>query len=85
MSAVIEKSIKKMSVPKKEEMIEAEYLRRLIRYKTINESIKKKYKMTNEEFESKNIVRDRDYSWEVESDSQEWETALDGIDTMLAK
>ncbi len=85
MSAVIEKSIKKMSVPKKEEMIKAEYLRRLIRYKTINESFKKKYKMTNEEFESKNIVRDRDYSWEVESDSQEWEAALDGIDTMLAK
>ena len=74
-----------MSASEKEEMIRAEYLRRLIRYKTINESFKKKYKMTNEEFDSKNIVRNRGYSWEVESDSQDWEAALDGIETMLAK
>ncbi|MBC8183007.1 hypothetical protein H8E88_18035 [candidate division KSB1 bacterium] len=74
-----------MSASEKEEMIRAEYLRRLIRYKTINESFKKKYKMTNEEFGSKNIVRNRGYSWEIESDSQDWEAALDGIETMLAK
>jgi len=62
MSTVIEKNIKEMSATEKEEMIKAEYMRRLIRYKTINETFKKKYRMTNEEFESKNIVADSGYS-----------------------
>jgi len=62
MSTVIEKNIKEMSATEKEEMIKAEYMRGLIRYKTINETFKKKYRMTNEEFESKNIVADSGYS-----------------------
>lgn len=41
--------------------------------------------MTCEQFDSRNIVADRDYSWEVESNSQEWEAAVDGIETMLSK
>lgn len=81
MSVVIEEHLQKMSKTEKSEMIRGEYTRRLMRYKIIDETYRKKYNMTFEEFESRNIVAERDYTWEVESDAQEWETALDGINT----
>ena len=56
-----------------------EYRRRLIRYKVLDESMKKKYGMTFEDFESRNIVKEREFSWQVESDSMEWEHAVEGI------
>jgi hypothetical protein len=56
-----------------------EYRRRIIRYKLLDESMKKKYGMTFEDFESRNIVRETGFSWQVESDSMEWEHAIEGI------
>ena len=38
--------------------------------------------MTHKEFEDQNIVAERGYSWEVEADSQQWEAALDGIESV---
>ena len=38
--------------------------------------------MTFEEFEQTETVKKKGYSWEVESDSDEWEMALDGIQSM---
>ncbi len=44
-----------------------------------------KYKMDFESFESANIIQREKYSFEVESDAQEWELAIDGIKTVERK
>jgi len=85
MSTVIEKHLQGMDDTELAAMLRAEYLRKLTRYKKVDETYRKKYGMKFEQFESRNIVADRDYSWEVESDSQQWETVVDGIETMLSK
>lgn len=41
--------------------------------------MKKKYGMTFQEFESKNVVKELDFCWQVESDAMEWEHAVEGI------
>jgi len=85
MSIDINKYLKNLSDLEKREMVEGEYLRRLTRYKKIDETYRQKYKMTFNEFESRNIVAEQSFSWDVESDAQEWEAANDGIETMLGK
>lgn len=64
------------------EVLESEYRRRLTRYEHIERLFRKKYGMTFDEFEKNEIVKTKDYAWEVESDSDEWEMALDGIESM---
>jgi hypothetical protein len=66
-------------------LLEAEYRRRLSRYSLTNRVLRRKYGMTYEEFEARNLVKERGYSWEVESDAIAWETAVDGIKTMQHK
>jgi len=41
--------------------------------------MRKKYGMSFNDFESANMVRERKFSWDVESDSMEWEHALEGV------
>jgi hypothetical protein len=64
-----------------EEMLRRDYLRRLARYKLVDESLRNKYGMTFQEFDKENLVAKNGFSWEVESDAQEWEMAIDGIKT----
>ena len=66
-------------------MLRRDYLRKLTRYRLTDEFFRKKYGMTYEEFEKENVVARRNYSWEVESDAQEWEMSLDGIKTCLRR
>ncbi|MBL7184600.1 MAG: hypothetical protein ISS50_09160 [Anaerolineae bacterium] len=66
-------------------LLEAEYRRRLSRYSLTNRVLRQKYGMTYEEFEAHNLVKQRGYSWEVESDAIAWETAVDGVKTMQRK
>jgi hypothetical protein len=35
--------------------------------------------MSYKEFEDKNIVKEKGFSWEVEKDEMDWEHALEGI------
>ncbi len=63
-------------------LLEAEYRRRLTRYSLTDQQLQKKYSMSFEEFERRHIVRERGYTWEVESDTMNWEIAIDGIQTM---
>ena len=63
-------------------LLEAEYRRRLSRYSLTDRVLRQKYEMTYEEFEAHNLVKQRGYSWEVESDAIAWETAVDGVKTM---
>lgn len=62
-----------------------EYKRKLLVYKLIDDQMTKKYNMDFAEFQSFNVVKENDYSWNVEEDSMEWEHSLDGIHTMQRK
>jgi len=56
-----------------------------MRYRKTGELMRPKYGMTYEEFVSRNVVAGQNFSWEVESDSQDWEMAIDGIRAMRQK
>jgi GMP synthase PP-ATPase subunit len=64
------------------EVLESEYRRRLTRYEHTDRLLKKKYGMTFDEFERRELVKTKGFVWEVESDSDEWEMAVDGIESM---
>ncbi len=81
----IKQMVERMSDDELVEMLRREYLRKLTRYRLTDEFLRKKYGMTYEEFEKENVVTKRNFSWEVESDAQEWEMAIDGISTCLRK
>jgi len=66
-------------------LLEAEYRRRLTRYGATDQRLRDKYGMTFEEFERQYVVRERSYSWEVESDAMEWDLAMSGTRTMRRK
>jgi hypothetical protein len=67
------------------QLIEEEYLRRLGRYRRTDLALTRKYGMTFDEFIARSIPRQRDYSWEVEQDAMDWETAVDGMATIERK
>ena len=41
--------------------------------------------MTFDKFISQKVVQEKNYSWDVEADAMEWETAISGIKTMDRK
>lgn len=63
----------------------SEYLRHLGQYRRVDLLMQQKYGMTFDEFVSQKVVREKKYSWDVESDAMEWETAISGIKTMERK
>jgi len=85
MAAAVREHIEALSSSELQEMLRRDYLRRLIRYQTTDDLMRQKYGIPYEEFVSRNIVAERNFLWEVESDSQDWEMALDGIRTMQRK
>ncbi|MBM4465771.1 MAG: hypothetical protein FJ014_09510 [Chloroflexi bacterium] len=66
-------------------LLEAEYLRRLGRYRRLDHTLTQKYGMTFEEFVARRVVQQKGYTWEVETDAMDWETAVGGIRTMERK
>ncbi len=74
-----EKIVENIPIGEIREALINEYRRRFIRYKMIDGAMRKKYGMSFSDFESANMVRERKFSWDVESDSMEWEHALEGI------
>jgi len=77
--ATAERIVRGIPVDEIKEALINEYRRRLIRHKMVDESMRKKYGMSFGEFESGNVVRERKFSWEVESDAMEWEHSLEGV------
>lgn len=75
---------KKISTDK-DENLKNDYSKRLVRYQKTDESLRRKYAMSFDEFEAGEILAQRDYSWDVESDAIIWKTAIDGIETMRQK
>ncbi|TVM01467.1 MAG: hypothetical protein CV087_10820 [Candidatus Brocadia sp. WS118] len=62
-----------------------EYKRRIAHYQNIDRIFRKKYAMSYSDFAQKNIVKEKNFSWNVESDAMDWEQAIDGIETMKQK
>ncbi len=60
-------------------LIEAEYLRRLQQYQT------QKHGLSFDEFVAQRVVAQRGYTWDVEQDAMDWETAIGGIATLERK
>jgi hypothetical protein len=63
-------------------VLESEIRRRLAQYEMTNRLFQKKYRMSFEEFERRDMVRQLGYSFEAESDHQDWDMAADGIKTL---
>ncbi len=66
-------------------LLRSEYLRQLSRCRHIDRTMAGKYGLQFEEFNARNIVKEKGFSWEVESDAMNWETAMGGIRTMECK
>ena len=66
-------------------LLEAEYLRRLGRYRRLDRILTQKYGMTFEEFIARRVVQQKGYTWDVETDAMDWETAVGGMRTMERK
>ena len=63
-------------------LIEAEYLRRLQQYHRQDRNLTQKHEMSFSEFVAQRIVAQRGYTWDVEQDAMDWETAIGGIATL---
>ena len=66
-------------------LLEAEYLRRLGRYRRLDRTLIQKYGMTFEEFIERRVVQQKGYTWDVETDAMNWEAAVDGMRSMERK
>ena len=68
-------------IPEKElkETVLSEFEKRLVLYKLTDEKFKKKYGMNFDDFEERNIVKEKDFSWEVEKDAMDWEHAIESL------
>jgi hypothetical protein len=85
MKTILKEQIDKMSDAEIAEMLRRDYMRRLMRSRIIDEFLKKKYQMDFQTFEKECIIEKQNYSFEVETDAQEWELAIDGIKTIENK
>ena len=63
-------------------LAEHELRRRLARYQLTDRLFRQKYTMSLEEFERQRMVEQLEYSFEVESDHQDWDLAVDGIQSI---
>jgi hypothetical protein len=66
-------------------LLEAEYLRRLARYERADRELSQKYGLTFLEFTTQRMVQQKGYTWDVETDAMDWETAVSGVNTLTAK
>ena len=90
MEAITEKTLKILNIlipqgdlDTKVRKILVENLRKkLAEFQLIDNRFKKKYGMTLEKFENKNIINKKGFSFEVESDYHEWDSAVDAIKAM---
>lgn len=65
-----------------EHLVENELVRRLNRYQLTDRTLSGKYQMSFEMFKAQNLVEERGFTFEVESDFWDWEMAQDGIETV---
>lgn len=85
MKGMLKKQINEMTEDELKEVLRRDYLRRLTRYRMTDDLYRKKYGMDLKGFQRENVVEKQDYTFEAESDAQEWELAIDGIKTVEKK
>ena len=85
MKPTLQKQIDEMTEDELEEVLRRDFVRKLTGYRMTDDSYKKKYNMDFVSFQKANIVEKQNYTFEVESDAQEWELAIDGIETVKKK
>ena len=66
-------------------LIEGEYLRQLARYRRVDMTLVQKYGMTFDDFVARHVTREIGYTWQVEQDAMDWETAVGGVATVERK
>ncbi len=66
-------------------LLKSEYLRRMARYRHVEHLMVSKYGMSFDQFVARRMVREKGFSWDVESDAMDWETAISGMKTMERK
>jgi hypothetical protein len=66
-------------------LLEAEYLRRLQQGHRQDRILRSKYGMSFDDFLAQRVVAQRGYTWDVEQDAVDWETAIGGIATFKKK
>jgi hypothetical protein len=66
-------------------LLRSEYSHRLARYRHVDRLMAGKYGVQFDEFVSRRVVKEEGFSWDVESDAMNWETAIGGIRTMERK
>ncbi len=66
-------------------LLKEEYLRRLAQYRRVVFLLGQKYGVSFDEFVSQRVVQQENFSWHVETDAMDWETAVSGIKTMERK
>ncbi|MBI4654599.1 MAG: hypothetical protein HY752_06350 [Nitrospirae bacterium] len=59
--------------------------RKLTEFQLIDSRFQKKYGMSFDEFEKRNIIKEKNFSFEVESDYHEWDAAIDAIKALEDK
>ncbi|MBI3989178.1 MAG: hypothetical protein HY347_06135 [candidate division NC10 bacterium] len=64
------------------QLLFSEIRRRLTTFEMIDRRMRQKYGMNLEEFEARQIVKERGFSFEVESDYHEWDQAIDAIQAL---
>jgi len=64
------------------QLLISEIRRRLAAFETIDRRLRQKYGMSLEEFEARQIIKERGFSFEVESDYHEWDQAIDAIQAL---
>ena len=67
------------------QLAESEIRRRLARYQLVDRRMRTKYGMSLKEFEEQGVVEKLGFTFEVESDHQDWDLAVDGIATMTER
>ncbi|HIJ40468.1 MAG TPA: hypothetical protein HPP90_05235 [Deltaproteobacteria bacterium] len=67
------------------QLIKAECMRQLARYRRVDMDLTRKYGVSFDEFLKRRIARQMNFTWEVEQDGMEWETAIGGMQTVERK
>lgn len=82
MSKTVREHINSLSDAELFEILRRDYFSRRQRYKITDALMQQKYGMSFNDFAQRNLVAEQNFSWEVESDAQDWEMAFDGVRTM---
>ncbi len=64
------------------QILASEIRRRLNRYELIDRHFRRKYGMDFKEFRERHVVKEKGYTFEVESDYCDWEMAVTSVDAL---